>query len=208
MRIISGFNDYYDYLTNSNVDNKIVYNRHCQAYKATTKNGRHSYQLIGPHDPDVGGVLSVSDQVSDIDSVHFCGTRYCFVAKDGHFTYRFDEVHALLAAEMRRKRERPFAFENLRWTLDYCYSKTASSLNNDLTAPVVLESRLKNGNAYLTNISLKSIDFVQLFPPEQAFMAICNFLVPKEVEPDLNPDNMTRYEAKGFDKKVSFRKRS
>ena len=59
---------------------------------------------------------------------------------------------------------------------------------------------------FYTNIRLASIGFSQVLPPEQVFMQIYNFLIPAEVEPDTNPDNMNRYQAKGFDRKTSFRK--
>ncbi len=208
MRIISGFKDYYDYIANQNVDNKIVYNRHCQAYETVPKNNQQSYQLVGPHDPNVAHTLTFPNKYYDVDSVHVCGTQYSFIAQDGRIVYDPDEMYRLLAAELRKRGEPSFAFENLRWTAERCHRPVTSALNEQLNAPVVLERRSDVKAKYLTNISLKSIDFVQVFPPEQAFMLIYNFLTPKEVEPDRDPDNMARYEAKGFDKKVSFRKRT
>lgn len=207
MRIISGFKDYYDYIANQNVDNKIIYNRQCQAYDTVDKNGRQTYQLSGPHDPNVAHELTFPGKYYDTDRVHFCGIQHPFVAKDGRFVYDPTEIYSLLAAEMRRKRERSFAFSNLRWTFERHHRPLPSSLNTELNAPVVLQYWFNDRLIYLTNISLKAIDFVQLFAPEQAFMMIYNFLAPKEIEPDRDPDNLARYEAKGFDKKVSFRKR-
>jgi hypothetical protein len=55
------------------------------------------------------------------------------------------------------------------------------------------------------NPNLSEIDF-KLIKPERIYQSIYNFI--EYVEPSNlpgSPDDMTRYEAKGFDKKTSFR---
>lgn len=209
MRIISGFTDYYDYIANQHVDNRIVYNRHCQEYTPDYDDKRRvpTYRLIGRHDPDVADTLRFPEHYYDVDSVHFCGKRYFFIVNEGRITFEPNEMYALLAAELRRKGKRQYAFDNLREMAKRFYEPVASSLNQELNAPVVLECKLPSGSAYITNIRLRTMQFVQVFAPEQAFMNLYNFLIPKEIEPDRDPDNMARYEAKGFDKTISFRKR-
>ena len=41
---------------------------------------------------------------------------------------------------------------------------------------------------------------------KDAYIAIENYISKKDIEMDSNPDNMIRYEQKGFDIKKSFRK--
>ncbi len=209
MRIISGFKDYYDYIAHQSVDNKIVYNRRCEQYIADYPNtGPPTFRLLGRHDPTLAGELQFPEAYYRLDSIHFCGTRHFFLVNNGHVIYNVDEIFELLFARARAEGHPLFEFANRR-ELIAGYREKPSTLNRTLNAPVVIECLLGTSKrtSYLTNGSLKSLDFVQLYPPEQAFMKIYDFLIPAEIVPDSNPDNMTRYEAKGFDKKVSFRKR-
>lgn len=53
---------------------------------------------------------------------------------------------------------------------------------------------------------LSHIKFDKIVPAEIAYLQIEEFISKKEPEVPSNPDDMNRYEGKGFDKKISFRK--
>lgn len=52
---------------------------------------------------------------------------------------------------------------------------------------------------------LKDIQFDKIMKPQDAYLAIENYISKKDTEPDTDPNNMIRYEQKGFDTKTSFR---
>ena len=54
---------------------------------------------------------------------------------------------------------------------------------------------------------LKNIGFNKVMSAKDAYIAIENYISKKDIEMDSNPDNMIRYEQKGFDIKKSFRKK-
>ncbi len=212
MRIISGFRDYYDYIANQNIDNKIVYERHCVEYK-------DGLRLVGPHKADI---LDLFDR-KVVCTIHFCGTRYKFIFSEGEFIYdlkiMFDMVKAIKKYEDTRSLPGYYSLATsfFSWDKNFRNFEThnqpsPTDLNAKLNTPVVLEFPFSANvghsqyKAYFTNIRLASIGFPAVIAPEQAFMQIYNFLIPAEVQPDINPDNMNRYEAKGFDLKTSFRK--
>lgn len=53
---------------------------------------------------------------------------------------------------------------------------------------------------------LKNLGFDKIFTPKEAYLALDEFLSYKEPEIPKNPIDVYRFEAKGFDKKTSFRK--
>lgn len=55
----------------------------------------------------------------------------------------------------------------------------------------------------IPNLSL--YNFGKIKSAEEVYVYVDNYIQPKQVEIDNNPDNMIRYEQKGFDKKTSFR---
>lgn len=194
MQIISPFKDYYDYVAGPDPDRRIVYARHCQAYRevyqpipgVADSQRPGGLSLIGPHSPDptpLFGPLSDPEE-SAVYVVYFCGLAYPVEVTTDGFHY---ESYA---------------------TWDYFplnagAEPVPSGVNASFGVPVVLAI---NG-LYLVNCQLSAIDFAKRVSAEAAFMAIYDFLIPKEVTPDDNPSNLTRFEAKGFDRKVSFRKR-
>ena len=54
---------------------------------------------------------------------------------------------------------------------------------------------------------LKNIGFNKVMSAKEVYIAIENYISKKDIEMDSNPDNMIRYEQKGFDIKKSFRKK-
>jgi hypothetical protein len=54
---------------------------------------------------------------------------------------------------------------------------------------------------------LKNIGFNKVMDAIEVYIAIENYISKKDAQVDSNPDNMIRYEQKGFDKKESFRNR-
>lgn len=205
MRIISGFKDYYDYIAHQNVDNKIVYQRHCAHYRQTPW---PKYTRVGLHKADVIGLFT------DITfaTIHFCGTRHRLAFDGSAFLYGLSDIHKLIL-DLRGKDKRLYRYDfgGIRlpfWGTGLAAFKelngpAPTDLNKILNAPIVLELE---HNDFYTNIRLASINFPQVVPPEQAFMQIYNFIIPSEAQPGTNPDDMNRYEAKGFDRKTSFRK--
>lgn len=79
-------------------------------------------------------------------------------------------------------------------------------LNNNkyknLKCPIIL----KYWNENVEFPILKNLGFDKIFTPQEAYLALDEFLSYKEPEISKNPTDMNRFEAKGFDKKTSFRK--
>jgi hypothetical protein len=214
MQIISDFKDYYDFIAHQNVDKKIVYVRHCVEYKIQHDLHRGyrigGYQRVGSHRADMSDLTTITGFGQGY--IHVCGTQYYFCWHAGRFLYDLAEIRALII-ELNRNDSRPRLHRDRNPLVPYAnegqhyfeddYGPQPSKLNQALNAPVVLD--IGNGS-YYADIRLASINFGQAMPPEQLFMQLYNFLIPKEIEPDMDPDNMNRYAAKGFDRKTSFRK--
>jgi hypothetical protein len=213
MQIISGFKDYYDFIAHQHVDKKIVYVRHCAEYNIQRELHKGyrigGYQLVGPHQADVSDLGTATGFWQGY--VHVCGTQYYCCQHQGRFLYDPATIHALLVRLSRENRPdlshdpdvKASHSEQGRIGFEEDYAPRPSQLNQALNTPVALDT---GSGSYYANIRLASINFGQMLPPEQVFMQIYNFLIPREIEPDANPDNMNRYEAKGFDRKTSFRK--
>jgi hypothetical protein len=204
MRIISDFQDYYDYIGHQHPDNKIVYQRQCQAYAYV--GSPQEYTLIGPHKTDVVNTFGKLEWAK----IHVCGTAHPLMWQNGQANYDPEAMYDVLQTIRADNRLVAKTYGILKtdfWgNTKYWFvannGGTPTNVNQALGAPVVLQ--VGSGTFY-TNCRLASINYSRILPPTDVFMHIYNFLAPKEVEPDTNPDNMNRYEAKGFDKKNSFR---
>lgn len=68
--------------------------------------------------------------------------------------------------------------------------------------PIVLSYYSKDYPYY----PLNKLDFVKVMEPEEIYKMLENYISYKEPILNLDPDDMLRFESKGFDKKTSFRK--
>ncbi len=165
--------------------------------------------------------------------VCFCGNAYqgVYDGNNNEFIYSFDKIpkHILNYFENKNLiKTRYNRFHDVRSALnDYQNTKKKkdnwifgwiknrhklfdvlpTDLNKKLNSPViVLNHPLKvymDGN--IRNAILEDIKFAKVIPPSEAYQSIYNFIPYPEPEMPSSPDDMARYESKGFDKKTSFR---
>jgi len=176
MKIISKYKDYYDYLTHIyGVDEKIIFNRECS--------------LSNP-------ILHVSESTREDyyrwgpHIISFCGKDYPFVLIGGEFVYDLKVI------------EKYLELEKYRWrTFD---SFLNHKNKNTKEQPVIFYERagMKKG---IINPQLKNLQFHKIKTDMDAYLDLTNYLAYVEPEIKRAPEDMLRFEAKGFSKKTSFR---
>lgn len=203
MKIISKRKDYYDYLSGVwGIDNKVV-------YKREPKFEHYKNDFIArPFDFKLNG----QSYLYSYCILWFCDKAYPFL----EITYKYYPWGVLGYSET--------IVEQRIWSYDkYVESKfnvqsdyinknikqffnenRNEALNTKFNSPQILISDSRDAQ---TDILLKDIDFSSEMTAEQAYQQVAMFVAAKPEPPQQVPTDMHRFEAKGFDKKKSFRKR-
>jgi hypothetical protein len=94
-------------------------------------------------------------------------------------------------------------FKKIDWVLDrHTKEPIKTNLNKIFDTPVLRYSGVRN---ITLNPKLNEMGFNKAITPTEAYQDIYNWIPYNEPEVPKSPDDMNRYEAKGFDKKTSFR---
>jgi hypothetical protein len=97
------------------------------------------------------------------------------------------------------------AYKELGWVIDrHTKEPIKSDLNTLFNCPVVLIASTDLQKVIL-NPKLNDMGFNKIISPTEAYQDIYNWIPYNEPEVPSSPNDMSRYEAKGFDKKTSFR---
>lgn len=178
MKIISKYKDYYDYVAGIyGIDQTIVYERKVEGY---------NWLLKEAFNPDLSQSFPTKSAL-----IAICGTLYfCFIHEGKH--YFGDDI-------MKVYNSLPSGYKYLTNRHTQHLSKT--EVNRDMNCPIVLIS----GYLYIKNIKLSDWQIASILPPEKIWVMISEFLTKEEVVIDTRTD-IEKIEAKGFDKKKSFRK--
>lgn len=211
MKIISNFKDYYDYVGGNDPDSKKVYVRKTVEWKNGGEFQRKDLPEEMTHDRRIFVVpksrrgTSVPSDIYGMGYLYFCDRTIPVIVErvSGTDTYHYslkglppDFVHTY---ELRRfiwGRGRKGSWEDF-------FSKIVEVKLNKLSGcPVIWYYQ-----GIVLNPRLSDISFNHYLSPTQCFTEIYNWL-PYEGEVELpmgGPDDMIRWEQKGFDKKTSFR---
>jgi hypothetical protein len=96
-------------------------------------------------------------------------------------------------------------FKKISWILDrHTKEPIKTNLNKLFNSPLVF-MHYPNYLKITVNPKLTDIGFNKVIPPTEAYQDIYNWIPYNEPEVPSSPNDMSRYEAKGFDKKTSFR---
>jgi hypothetical protein len=192
MKIISKYKDYYDYLQ-----------------------GIYGIDPLKVLDRTKHGLYNDSDKVYSLGLV-FCGdnyTRYLRPTKPSSFRYtrELEEFERLLSRIKNNTQDAAYVSDDLVWIKTVHNSMNSVFRNNH-------ESNLSNSEfpyfikqpSYLSREvlipKLDEIKFNHVMSAEMCYLEIERFISYREPDPDSDPDDMVRYEQKGFDAKTSFRK--
>ena len=201
MYIISKRKDYFDYLTQIyGIDKAVVYHRKPNELGDGGANGEEfDYS---------NEKFSRKIIVTRID-LWFCDEHYptiqveCSVSGIGisMFTellyyYSYSEFESAWNSVVNKSN---WWKEDLK---KYLSTKSNSKINKKHASPQLLMI----GKKIFTDIILKDYDFQRIVPAEQAYQRVSMWMNSRPDVPQTVPTDMHRFEAKGFDKKTSFRK--
>lgn len=236
MKIISKFKDYYDFVAGIDKDSLIIYPRQFQKIidekdydlkkskfpheitkffkceeKIIDKLIFNSYKIGNFNEYDHG---YIPEKFGQFIFLSFCGINYnIFRTVKNEYIYTLEEF----IEKVDPKKELKFTInygKNFGWDKYEKFFEPLKTKNNDLiNSPIAIsyksitiEGRYLHGE-YI-NQRLMDIQFNKVFTPTQCYQKIYNWISehkPEALIPN-SPDDMARYESKGFDKKTSFRK--
>jgi hypothetical protein len=231
MRILSPFKDYYDYVV-SQPDNKKVFVRdtkevvysegeykqspekyflspvpHNKLYSRLNHNNTESFE---------GGFVSV---------LAYCDKLHYFLQYNNLIYWHYEDIPEEVLKKITPRGKwwawniehyekyswgkSPLRdvlhYKKISWVVD---RKTKEPIKTDLNktfgTPLVFV-RTPNYLNVVLNPKLTDIGFNKVLSPTETYQDIYNWIPYKEPEVPSSPDDMSRYEAKGFDKKTSFR---
>jgi hypothetical protein len=198
MYIISKYKDYYDYLAQIyGVDKKVVYFRKPEIVEGgmgystdirIERNGQSSLYYIY-HD-----YIWICDKSFPVVYVRRELTDF------GWFYYSYEDLIAAWP-ELKPRKSRFKWFTGRNFLLDHFQGVSTAKLNTKYDCPQLWTHH----NNIHKDILLKDCDFQKMMSPEQVFQNVSMWVSAKPEPPQTVPTDMHRFEAKGFDKKTSFR---
>lgn len=195
MKIVSNFKDYYDYISGMyGEDPKLRFER--VGSKKGTYSKHMSYIFWICDDPILAYLNDKDEWVYDRwQHLKFCREHKTYV------------LHRKLTSEEKELKYDISRFYNLGFNSEIKgeskYQKM--KLNTKHSNPVLIS--YLNGRIYDKCPKLSDTFIPKIFSAQDIYLKISNFLSYKEPPINSNPDDMNRYEAKGFDKKTNFRHR-
>lgn len=209
MKIISKYKDYYDYLSGIyGVDPLITYNRNPYYY--------------GWNDNKIDGFLPNFNGNNTYNPFQYrifciCGKIYGIVYHKNKSYYTYEEQFNLYKNIEKNYRQyerhefysflkivygyKEYNFSNLKFIPTF----QSTNINQKYNCPVIILPGINMNNLYF-NQRLSDYKFNKIISDKDIYLQITDFLSKKEIEMPSDPNDMIRYEEKGFDKKTSFRK--
>lgn len=233
MRILSPFKDYYDFVV-TQPDNKKVFVRNTlevvfteEEHKKSPErtflspipfdefNGRGSRHR-GNVDSFEGGFISV---------LAFCDKLRYYLVHNNLIYWHYEDIPEEVINKIyprsrwgkwddenyekwswgRSPLKDILHFKKLGWVLDrHTKEPIHTDLNKLFNTPLVYV-KTPNYMSITLNPKLTDIGFNKVLSPTETYQDIYNWIPYNEPETPSSPTDMSRYEAKGFDKKTSFR---
>lgn len=233
MRIFSNFKDFYDFVV-TEPDNKKVYNRFTKDVVFTKqeheenpdrtfyseKNARWYYHNIGRTTQR----YSKEPEKGFISVVAFCDKLHQYFQYDTLIYWNYEDIPEKVIEDITEKRFKWYKwrtkYEDRLWTnqiddmlhykklgwIENRHTKEPikTDLNKLFDSPIVFVAHA-DYSKIIINPKLNELGFNKVITPTEAYQEIYNWIPYHEPETANNPDDMNRYESKGFDKKTSFR---
>ena len=224
MIIKSSFKDYYDCVQSLGRDQSLVYNRYIKTQTITnTTITKHFYKN------DKAWYIPKEVFPHRIYQLGFCGRIYPIIKlrDSAKFFYSVEELDNYVLKSCSKQEQKDY-FKKLSkffWKqaareffkkifIDiknfYKQDEEYKKLFIDNYCPIfLLEYKLKEKEVYITsNTELKKLDFFRIINAYVTFQEISMFLgnIAMPIKPIPKIDDKIMLEAKGFDKRLSFRK--
>ncbi len=202
MKIISNYKDYYDYLMGIfGVDPKIIYERV----------NKSSQEIIG----DTYFIF------------HILGKQYLFVQYQGISYLTLPELKELYNHFENSGKDYPEFLRDIlssylegdsgwdyklhEYSTKLITEYPASEINKKENCPIVRskimwKSFLIEHVEVEKNPKLEGYKISRVLPAKEMYLGLCEWLAYKEPATNAPPEDMGRFESKGFSKKTSFRK--
>lgn len=207
MKIISKFKDYYDYLSGIyGVDPLITYNRnpHYDSFGKSCNGfidyfSNNTYRLIQYR------VFYVCDKTYGIvyynNQIYYTFEEQLHLYQNLKNSYNYYDKHEFYSFLGLVYGYKEYGFKKSKFVPSF----QSNNLNKKYNCPIIISSN-GNGNGLYFNQRLSDYKFNRIISDKDLYLQITDFLSKKDIEMPSNPDDMIRYEEKGFDKKTSFRK--
>lgn len=232
MRILSSFKDFYDFVV-TEPDNKKVYVRETAKVVYDIKDVNENHVLSPKPRIELRNGNSVFTESTHsnwfVGSILFCDRVRPYIKIEDEIFWHFEDLPEKFV-EARRKTnkwgyrkkkkkltdkeferwswhgrfDRILHYEKIDWLVNGAGEPIKTNLNKILNVPIIMlkDSDLRNIEV---NTKLNEIGFNKTITPTEAYQELYNWIPYHEPATPSSPDDMGRYEAKGFDKKTSFR---
>lgn len=232
MRILSPFKDFYDYVV-SEPDNKKFYLRETKdvVFNEDDHKKNPERTILSPISyeklketrmkflhPFDKGYFSV---------VAFCGKFRSYLIYENVLYWHYEDIPEKIIKKLQNQDngrwesykseeyerygwgQNPLRdmlrYKKIGWVMDkHTKEPMNTNLNKIFDCPVLIINNASVRNIVL-NPKLNELSFNKTITPTEAYQDIYNWIPYNEPEVPKSPDDMSRYEAKGFDKKTSFR---
>jgi len=232
MKIISQFKDFYDFVV-TETDNRKVFVRATKDVVFTKEEQKKnpSRTILSPIPREKVSQLDRRDYIAHFDHGHvsvvaFCNKLHTYLQYKNLIYWRYEDIPADVLKDLEpygRSRwetsdedyekyswyHNPLKdilrYKKIDWVRDrHTKEPYETKLNKAFNAPVLI---VKDGTLdHITlNPRLTDIGFNRILTPTEAYQDIYNWIPYNEPEVPSSPTDLSRYEAKGFDKKTSFR---
>ena len=232
MRILSPYKDYYDYVV-SQPDNKKVFVRDTKEVVFDEESLKKSPEkkFLSPLSLNKLSTRETRSYFSIFEGGYISVLAYCdklcyFLQYNNLIYWNYEDIPEEVIKKITPRKSRWSKWDDLHyekwywgrnplddmvhykklgWVLD---RKTKEPIKTDLNkifnTPLIY---LNGGNHHnmILNPKLSELGFNKVLSPTETYQDIYNWIPYNEPEVPKSPDDMNRYEAKGFDKKTSFR---
>jgi hypothetical protein len=231
MRILSPFKDFYDYVI-VETDNRKFYLRETKevVYSELEHKKSPEKTVLSPLTYDQVNGMRVKGlhafEKGYFGVVAFCGRLRSFLVYGDDLYWHYDDVPENTIKTLQKLAKTKWnswdsptydkswawgrdplkdmlRYKKIDWVMDrHTKEHSHTNLNKIFNAPVIVMTGVRN---ITLNPKLSEIGFNKAITPTEAYQDIYNWIPYNEPEVPSSPDDMSRYEAKGFDKKTSFR---
>ena len=232
MRILSSYKDFYDFVV-IEPDNKKFYLRETKevVFSELEHNKSLERTILSPITYDKLNGMRLKFiypfEKGYMSAVAFCDRLRSFMVYDNVIYWHYEDIPEKLIKFLEKRNESKWysfnddsyekwswhrdpmkdmlRFKKLDWVMDrHTKEPVSTNLNRIFNTPILVINNANIRNIVL-NPKLNEIGFNKTMTPTQAYQDIYNWIPYNEPEVPKSPDDMSRYEAKGFDKKTSFR---
>jgi hypothetical protein len=222
MKIISKFKDYYDFVAGHDDDSVVTYERttlkaiHQIGYDQLNDLTKRNHFVLNDFRFDYPFHLKSSsymwnkkrkkyiniNEFGEFHRIYFCNKIYLFfITKSNQIITDLTEFKEFV----NPNESNSFSYSTItNFNKDSLFDVFETDLNKKFNSPIIW---INNDNEVVLNPKLSDLNFINYFSAIDCYQSIYNWLSENkpQVEIPSSPNDMYRYESKGFDKKTSFR---